>query len=388
MEKQIAIVGAGPGGIAAAIRLAQRGVKDVVLLERDHFPRDKTCASGLSPGAMALLDEFGLQDEVRRRGYAVNSMQLTTPGKRVIQIATKQAAVVLLRREFDQLLLDRALALGVEIRQGFHAMRLLERRGRVMGVVGRDGQVEADYVLCADGAHSVFSVDPRQRRTLATLMGWWENFPFEPGRMEMVFDRRLSPNYGWLFPETATRVNIGICLDSTNRRGDKRSLGIRTLFQQFLDEYFGDRIKVARQVGVFRGHPITHTVWVDHCTRPGVLYLGEAARLTNNTTGEGIWQAMQSGVYAAEAVVEVVTGLTTEELAWRRYLWRLRRRLTPGFALGYVLRGLIRTPLLEVLAMVGNNPQVRRVASQVVSSALTATKMDAAAELPVGAPVG
>ena len=65
MHHRVVIVGAGPGGAAAALALAQRGLKDVLLLGRDPFPRDKTCGSGLSPKALKVLDGLGLGEEVR-----------------------------------------------------------------------------------------------------------------------------------------------------------------------------------------------------------------------------------------------------------------------------------------------------------------------------------
>jgi len=56
----VAVVGAGPAGAAAALRLAQLGVRDVVLLDRADFPRDKTCGSGLSPRGIRTLRELGV----------------------------------------------------------------------------------------------------------------------------------------------------------------------------------------------------------------------------------------------------------------------------------------------------------------------------------------
>src|ERR1700678_896350 len=60
------IVGAGPSGASAAIALAQKGVRNVLLLDRAHFPRDKTCGSGLSPNALKLGGELGIDAELRR----------------------------------------------------------------------------------------------------------------------------------------------------------------------------------------------------------------------------------------------------------------------------------------------------------------------------------
>jgi geranylgeranyl reductase family protein len=377
MRKTAVIIGAGPGGGAAAIRLLQRGVRDVVLVDKDRFPREKTCGSALSPNGLKLIQELGVGAEVKRLGYIIRSLKIKTPGNREMQLSTEQAAVVLLRKHFDNLLVEQACKLGVDFRQGFKATELIREGGRVVGVRSKDDEVRADYVLCADGAHSIFSWDTRPKRTISTLMGWWEDFAFEPGTMEMIFDKNLSPLYGWMFPETTKRVNIGICIDG-EEDGHKTSRNVRDVFQQFLDDHFRDRLRGARQIGKFKGHPISYTTWIKDCTGDGVLYLGEGARITHNATGEGIYQAMQSGVYAADALADVLSGASSEAKAWRHYTWQNRRRFTFGFVMGHVLRGALRTPLFDAIAVGYNSPTIRKLATWAVGSALAGSHVDIA----------
>lgn len=386
MRHQAVIIGAGPGGGAAAVRLKQRGVRDVVLLDKDQFPREKTCGSALSPNGLKVIDRLGIGDEVRRLGYPINSLRVVTPGNREMHLTTEQAAIVLLRKHFDNLLVEKAQALGAEFRGGFKATELIREGGRVVGVRGKDQAIYADYVLCADGAHSIFAWDTRPKRTIQTLMGWWEDFRFEPGTMEMIFDKNLSPLYGWMFPEGHNRVNIGICIDgeedSPNARlhdgRRKTTRNVRALFERFLHDHFRDRLVGARQVGKFKGHPISYTTWIKDCTGDHVLYLGEGARITHNATGEGIYHAMQSGIFAADAVADVLEGKATEAKAWRRYLWQNRRKFTFGFAMGHVLRGALRTPVFDWLAIGYNNPTFRRAATWALGSALAGSHVDAA----------
>src|SRR5690348_13208787 len=101
MNKSVVIVGAGPGGSAAAVRLAQRGVKNVLLLDKDQFPREKTCGSALSPNGVKLIDSLGIGDQMRERGYVIRSLWLVTPGNRRFKLTTDQAAIILLRKHFD-----------------------------------------------------------------------------------------------------------------------------------------------------------------------------------------------------------------------------------------------------------------------------------------------
>jgi menaquinone-9 beta-reductase len=372
MNPSVAIIGAGPGGASAAIALAQRGVSRVLLLDKDAFPRDKTCGSGLSPNAVALLSDLGVGGAVRARGYAITGLRLTTPGGRqmVLSSGEEEAAVILLRKDFDDLLVERAKALGVEFQSGFHARSLIEEGGRVVGVKSGEGEVRADHVLCADGAHSIFSRDPRPRRTISTLMGWWEDFDFEPHILEMVFDKSLAPLYGWMFPEGERRVNIGICIDGEEADGFKQSRNVRDVFRRFLDDHYADRLAKAKQVGRLKGHPIAYTTWIDHTSAPGVVFLGEAARITHNATGEGIYQAMQSGVYAADALSRVIHGEASEAEAMRSYAWACRRRFTTSFVIGHAVRALVQTPLLDGIAGLYNSPRVRNAAARALRFAL------------------
>lgn len=376
MRRRVVIIGAGPGGAAAAIRLAQSGVRDIVLLDKDRFPREKTCGSALSPNGLKLAATLGIGAEVERLGYPIHSLRVVTPGNREMRLFTGEgAAVVLLRKHFDQLLVERAQALGVEFRSGFRAHELLRHGARVVGVRSKEEELPADYVLVADGAHSIFSTDSRPKRTISTLMGWWEGMPFAPGTMEMIFDRELAPLYGWMFPETESRVNIGICIDGEGDDGRKSGRNVREVFARFLERHYRERLAGAQQVGRLKGHPISYTTWIRDCTGPGVLYLGEAARITHNATGEGIFYAMQSGLFAADALAGVALGRTSEARAWSRYTWQCRQRFTFGFVLGHVLRTALKTPLFDGIAWACNSPRAQRAATWALGSALAGSSL-------------
>jgi geranylgeranyl reductase family protein len=376
MTHSVVIVGAGPSGAAAAVSLAQRGVRDVVLLDKDPFPREKTCGSALSPNGVAILDQLGVGAEVRRRGYFIDAARIFTPGGRVMHLASAESAIILLRKHFDNLLVERAQALGVDFRSGFQAREIVREGGRAVGVRSREGEVvRASCVLAADGAHSIFSVDPRPRRTISTLMGWWEGFPIEPHTIEMIFDKNLAPLYGWMFPEDGERVNIGICIDGEDGDGRKTTRNVREVFQRFLDDHYASRLRGARQIGRFKGHPISYTTWIGHTHAPGVVFLGEAARMTHNATGEGIYQAMQSGLYAAEAVASVLHGERAWDDAMARYTNACRRRFTVAFAAGHAVRALVSTPLLDGIARLYNDPRLRAAAGGALSAALAGSKL-------------
>ena len=103
--------------------------------------------------------------------------------------------------------------------------------------------------------------------------------------------------------------------------------------------------------------------------------------MTHNATGEGIYQAMASGVYAAEAVASALSGVP-EERAMRRYAWACRRRFTASFLVGHAVRGLVQTPLLDGVAALYNSRSARGAFSEVFASALAGSKIKSRA--PVG----
>jgi geranylgeranyl reductase family protein len=375
----VAIIGAGPGGSVAAVALGQLGIKNVVLLDREGFPRDKTCGSGLSPNGLKVIDQLGLGQAVREVGYPINSVRIVTPGNREMIVSSDAAAIVCLRRVFDNLLVERAQKLGVTLKTPFRAEALIKDAGRVVGVRGFDGEeIRAKYVLCADGANSIFSTDPRPKRSIATLMGWWENFEVAEHRLDMIFDKSVSPLYGWMFPEGNNRVNIGICIDGQDAEGVKNTTNLRTTFQQFLERHYAGPLSKATQLGKWKGHPIVYTTWVGHMTAPGSLFLGEAARITHNATGEGISQAMESGLFAAQAISRALGG-EREEGVWSWYVNQHRKRFTASFVAGHTLRAAVQSPVLDGFAAAYNNPWVRKAVVKLLGSALAGSNVSDAA---------
>lgn len=375
---EVIVVGAGPAGASAAIELARRG-RSVLLLERDKVPRDKTCGSGLSPTAISLADRLGVGEEVRRRGARIRSVKVVTPAGRSMVLESQASAIVLLRKEFDGLLVERARALGAEFRDATRVTTLLEQGGRVVGVRVEDGtELRARYVICSDGAHSAFSLDERPKHTIHTLMGWWEDVKFEPGQIEMIFARELMPLYGWLFPESDSRVNIGICLDGRAADGTKTTRNVRRVFEQFLATYYGDRLRHATQIGTFKGHPIVHAGMIAHCTRPGAIYAGESGRIPNYATGEGISQAMQSGIFAAEALAQILSGERTEDQAFARFLLKQRARFGVERVMAAGVRGFVGSGLIEHAARAFGHPVVQRSMVGLFGSALAGSGVRAA----------
>ncbi len=324
----------------------------------------KPCAGGISPRGRSVLRRLALWDKISAAGYAIDGIRLVAPSGRETTLVGAESAVVLPRERLDAMLVDEAVRAGAAFRHGTKVAGLLVHDGRAAGVRTTAGEeLPARWVIAADGAPGRFAVDPRPRYQLHTCMAWYEGLPFTPHLLEMMFDPALVPHYGWLFPEGPARVNIGICVEPERHAGTP----IRELFRRFLDKYYAERLRGARQVGDWRGHPIVAAVRIEHHAPPGVLLVGEACRLVNCATGEGISYAMQSAMLAGDAIADASTGSGHAGGDPLEVAESYERALRKAFTLPYRASDLFRRRgigLLDPLARLGNNALFRRFARQ------------------------
>jgi geranylgeranyl reductase family protein len=365
----VVILGAGPAGTAAAAHLGTLGIQDVVLVDRHDFPRDKTCGSGISPKGIETLKQLGVWEEIEPHAYKITGIRIVTPGGyESWQSAGDVAdAVVCQRRTLDHILLKKAVGRGVEFIPNFDAADVLTDDGRICGIKSRDGQeIRAKYVVIAGGSHCKVGLpEKRPRRTIQAIMGWWEGVDFRPGHVEMLFDRMLEPYYGWLFPESDTRVNIGITYEDPPN-GKKHNA--RELFTRFLDVHYKDRLKGATQLGAWKGHPVVWSYDIEKLTQPGCIVIGESGLMTHPATAEGIYQGMRSGMIGAEALRDVLTGRVAEKASFRNYEARCKKAFHLSFLGGGVFRRLVRTSALDWMIKAGDQPMMKATTAKLMAA--------------------
>ena len=272
-------------------------------------------------------------------------------------------AIICRRSILDNCLLSRARSLGVRFISGFDAQHLIDDGTRVNGIEARDGRtVRAKYTVVANGAHSRFTPERSDKRTLQGIMGWWENVQFRPNHVEMIFDKALAPHYGWLFPETSARVNIGICYEDPSH-----TKNARTLFDGFLQKYYQARLTDAVPLATWRGHPISYAYAVGQLQSPGRLVVGEAGRMTHPATGEGIYQGMQSGILAAEILSQVLKNPAAEKRSWLAYEARCRQTFGRSFWSAKIWHRAVTSRALDLAVHVGQTTLMRTALARLMA---------------------
>jgi len=196
---------------------------------------------------------------------------------------------------------------------------------------------------------------------LQGIMGWWENVPFKANHVEMIFDEMLVPHYGWLFPESLSRVNIGICYEDPSHKKNAN-----LLFDRFLQKHYRTRLTDAVQLSHWKGSPISYSYQVGRLQAPGRLIVGEAGRMTHPATAEGIYQGMRSGMLAAEALCDVLSKSADEAQIWAAYEARCRQAFRTSFWSAKIWRGAVKSPMLDWVVGFGQQPTVKRALARLM----------------------
>ncbi len=308
----VVIVGGGPAGAAAGIRLARAG-RDVVLVDRATFPRDKICGDGLTAGALRLLEGLGLDPAAVPSWQVVDDVVVRSPSGYEATFPLPRGsglyAAVARRGELDAALLDVARAAGVTVLEGHACTGADERADRVVLEVEGVGALAARYVVAADGMWSPL----RKHLGVATpgYLGEWHAFrqyftgvgPQAAGQLFVWFEADLLPGYAWSFPLPGGGANVGFGIQREGgkvaRVQDMKSIWPDLLARPHIAAVLGPD---ARPESPHKAWPIPARIDDVVLTTTRTMFVGDAAAATDPMTGEGIGQALLTGVLAAEAI--------------------------------------------------------------------------------------
>lgn len=362
----VVVVGAGPGGAAAAAHLAARG-RDVVLLEKDRFPRDKVCGDGLTPRVIKELLDLGLVDEAHGRvpGWATQRGLRIHGGTTVMELPWPELddwpnwGATATRKVFDEAIARLAERRGARLVEGVTVTGPVWRDAserRVAGVSWRDadgvtGEVRAPVVIAADGAGGAMAkhlgLRRRTDRPMAVAARTYYRSPkADDPWISSYLDLRdgagdLLSGYGWVFPLDDGTINVGLGLLSTSK--DFQAVGYRKLLRSWADGIAQEwGTTEATRTEPIRSGPIPMGFNRTPLHQRGVLLVGDSGGMVNPFNGEGISYAMEAAALAADVADEALASKRTAVLD--RYDRELRERWGGYYTLGKVFAELVGNP--------------------------------------------
>lgn len=324
----VLVIGAGPAGSSAARVAAERGAS-VLLVDRAHFPRYKTCGGGLIGISLDLLPQSA-RDVAERHTTAV---RFSLRGGAKITRRSERFISMVQREKLDAALVDLAVAAGVTFVDAV-TVRTIEQHELVL-VATSAGDIRARTVIGADGTsgHAGRYVGVDIERTDLALEREIERAGDSDWDDSAFLDWGKDPGtYAWMFPK-ADHYTLGVI--------QKRGLPENT--RAYLDNWVGQLGLAGSVVHHASGHLTQWRRSGSALRRGSVIVAGDAAGLLDPFTREGISFALRSGTWAGEAAA-------SGDLDG--YVQRIETELAPEIEAGArMLRAFERHPRLVHLAI-------------------------------------
>ena len=299
----VAIVGGGPAGSACAAFCAAAGLRTLVI-EREKFPREKVCGDCINPACWPVLERLGVVEEIRNspRG-ALDAVELIAiNGKKLrVELPSGDHSEIAVKRSiFDQLLLNRARFLGAEVREETTLIGLHRTSAGYWKIDIVRETLLARVVVGADGRNSTVArlrnLLPRLERERVALQA---HIPLPRDFGNRVVLQFLPEGYSGQAPVNERELNL--CLVGTPPTISSLRAWAEKNFGLAADRQWRTITPLTRDPV-----PVAHK---------DLFFIGDAARVVEPFTGEGIYYALRSGELAANAIAKIIRGEDRQPVA-------------------------------------------------------------------------
>jgi len=339
----VVVVGAGPAGSMAAQKLAEKGIRTLLVDKRSQVGVPVRCAEGV--GKLGLLQYVSLKPQWI--SAEIEAVRLYAPSGDYLQLSRETQGVILDRRIFDRDMARGAVQAGAELSLQTYAFGLLVDDGQVRGVRLQAPQgelsVEAKLVIAADGVESRLArwagIDTALALKDVEVCAQYliVGLKTDPSVCEFHFGRQIAPGgYAWIFPKGPDTANVGLGIS-----GDyAQKASAKAYLDAFVDRVAPRGRKLAFVAG---GVPVSRPLKKAYSS--GLLVVGDAARQSNPLHGGGIIPALEAGRLAGELAAQALAENDLSKRSLSRYQRAWNRSLGRSYARYYRLKeAIIRLP--------------------------------------------
>jgi len=302
----VAIVGGGPAGSTCGAFCAAAGLRTLVI-EREKFPREKVCGDCINPACWPVLERLEVASEIRNSPHgALDAVEFIAINGKKIHIDLPRgdrSEIAIKRSAFDQLLLNRARALGAEVREETTLIALERSPERTWKIdIVRETFI-ARIVVGADGRNSTVArlrnLLPRPERERVSLQA---HIPLPRDFGNRVVLQFLPEGYSGQAPVNERELNL--CLVGTPPTISSLRQWAERNFNLPADQTWRTITPLSRDPV-----PVAHE---------NLFFIGDTARVVEPFTGEGVYYALRSGELAAATIVKIIRG-EDRQLAVREF---------------------------------------------------------------------
>ena len=378
-RRQVVVIGAGPSGAIAAALLKRKG-HDVLIVERQHFPRFSIGESLLSH-CLDFVEEAGMLEAVQAAGFQLKNGAAFAWGEQYSAFDFgdtfsngKPTTFQVQRADFDKLLADQAELQGVEIRYGETVTAVdVERSKPLLQVVREDAsryQIEADFILDASGYGRVLprlldleapSSFPIRQAVFTHVEDRIDCEDFEREKILITTHPTRRDIWFWTIPFSNGRCSVGVVAAAEQFAGHSQNLDqcLRSFIDQTpsLGRVLANAVwdTPARTIGGYSAN-------VKTLHGPGFALLGNAAEFLDPVFSSGVTIAMRSASMAAAVLHRQLQG---EAVDWQTEFAEPLKRGVDTFRC-YV-EGWYAGTFQDVIYHPDSSPQIRRMISAILA---------------------
>ena len=387
-DPEVVIVGAGPGGLAAALHLGQKGV-NTLLVDKATFPRDKVCGDGISGWTVDILNKLNpsIISELAPQPYSLDSwgVRFVAPNWKSIDIPFSPrnnkkpdhpAGFIIKRFHFDNFLWEKVKQLRtVTPAEGLKIENFAYNEDKII-VSDKSGKtkITAKLAIIANGAHSTpakninGSVVPIEKKhQMAGVRAYFKGVKHNhiKNYIELHFLKEFLPGYFWIFPLPNDQANVGIAMRSD--KVSRNKINLRDSLEMIIksNPQLAKRFATAEKLSSTQGFGLPLGSKRRIISDRNMMKVGDAAGLIDPFTGEGIGNAMASGLYAAQHALECLKKNDFSKNTMLDYERLVYQKLGDELQLSTVLQHLLHFPWLFNLVVnkAGKNDILRGMIS-------------------------
>jgi menaquinone-9 beta-reductase len=387
----VLIVGGGPGGSSLAYRLAEYGLKTIVL-EAHTFPRDKVCGDGVSPIALAELEKLGISKlEKFKKANEITKVGLFINDEKVfIDLPTTSHlpfhARIIPRLDLDNWIYEAAKNKGAIFKEDTRLVHFIATENSVTATIKRGdtiNYIRSKMIVGADGSNSTVArilngEKASENFQLLGLRAYYENVNGPNDRVDIFFTKENFPGIYWMFPSGDKNANIGLAMVASTM--PKNEHHVKTLLNNHIKQNkdITERIGKGTLKGKIAGWPLSFYNAKNSITANRLLLIGDAAGLINPLSGDGIQYALLSSRWASECIIECSKQNDFSGNALFVYRKKINKELAYDFALSNFLiqfgRNRNLTPLwMEIMEVMLEQAKVDKEYADIIAGIFEGT---------------